>query len=545
MTLREFFVKVGFDVDKGGLHEFFSLQHLLDKVEDKIVEGLTEFVGEFIEKVKQTAEAGEKIELLAQQTGLSTTEIQNLQTATAGAGVPVEALTHSVLTLSRNMYQAAHGGKQMHEAFTRAGVKIKNTDGTLRSASDVLLDLSDHFSSLPDGMDKTAQAAVLLGRHTGTQLIPLLNKGRQGIEKLASALPNLTEEQIKASVEFVHLQKESSNQTAAAWQQTVAPQLPLINDLYKSWVKFRGEVIKLVQPRITSFLTLMLKGLVKVRDVIGSLGKGVLALVKLFTKEWPLLLYIVLSAATGIVIANQAMALAFLETAVAAVAAAARVIFAWAMAAAPFLAVAAAITTLFLYFNELRVYFQGGRSLISRFMKDIQKWAEPRAEDPWWLAAIKDFTRYLTDAMEDIREFSELMGLGFGKKKFKAGAGAGVSKKAIDERADVMTLQAAQKTVRAGKGLSKGAKDALARAGVSEDAFISKYSAGANAPAAPAVAAPPSAQGPQVLQQNTIQIDGSGLSKEDLSGAVQSGLDAHWEAKWNEKLEPASAAAGP
>src|SRR5439155_282552 len=102
----------------------------------------------------------------------------------------------------------------------------------LRSASDVLLDLSDRFAKMPDGVEKTAQAMSVLGRN-GASLIPLLNKGREEIGALANEFPNLTEEQIKASAELVGTQKQLAAVTASLWQRAIAPLLPAINALLK------------------------------------------------------------------------------------------------------------------------------------------------------------------------------------------------------------------------------------------------------------------------------------------------------------------------
>ena len=75
-------------------------------------------------------------------------------------------------------------GKGASEAFRELGIAIKNSDGTLRSSGDVMLDIANKFKAMKDGPEKAALAMKLLGRG-GAELIPMLNMGGTAIEEFS------------------------------------------------------------------------------------------------------------------------------------------------------------------------------------------------------------------------------------------------------------------------------------------------------------------------------------------------------------------------
>jgi len=75
-------------------------------------------------------------------------------------------------------------GKGASDAFRELQVSITNSDGTLRSSGDVMLDIANKFKAMEDGPKKAALAMKLMGRG-GAELIPMLNMGGTAIEKMS------------------------------------------------------------------------------------------------------------------------------------------------------------------------------------------------------------------------------------------------------------------------------------------------------------------------------------------------------------------------
>lgn len=142
---------------------------------------------------------------MAQKFGVPIETLSRLRFAADLSDVSVDTLGASLGRLSRNMAEAAGGSKSAAAAFASAGIGIKNADGSLRAADDVLADIADRFASMPDGAAKTAMAMALMGRG-GATMIPMLNGGAQALRDMGEEAERLglviSSETSKAAEEF-------------------------------------------------------------------------------------------------------------------------------------------------------------------------------------------------------------------------------------------------------------------------------------------------------------------------------------------------------
>lgn len=128
----------------------------------------------------------------------------------------------------------------------KLGVATQDASGRTRSFNDILLDVADKFSTMPNGAEKTAAAIDLFGKQ-GAKLLPVLNKGRQGIEELQDRADKLgitlTTTNVEAVSKYVEANKrlqDSQQQLTLAvgrqalpmWQKLADVQLQLI-DIYQ------------------------------------------------------------------------------------------------------------------------------------------------------------------------------------------------------------------------------------------------------------------------------------------------------------------------
>lgn len=131
--------------------------------------------------VTNTINSADDMAKSASKFGVPIEELSRLAYAGELSDVSLEQMGGSLKKLSMNMSEAAAGTKAQAEAFASVGIAVTNTDGTLRSSSDVLSDLADVFAGMPDGTEKTALAMELLGK-AGTNMIPMLNGGKEALE---------------------------------------------------------------------------------------------------------------------------------------------------------------------------------------------------------------------------------------------------------------------------------------------------------------------------------------------------------------------------
>jgi hypothetical protein len=112
----------------------------------------------------------------AQAMGVPIEQLSQLKHAADMSGASFETLGTGLRRLSRSMVDGS-------DAFAQIGVSATNADGSLRPTMDVLADVSDALSRMPDGAEKTALAMELFGR-SGTELIPMLNGGSSALHDM-------------------------------------------------------------------------------------------------------------------------------------------------------------------------------------------------------------------------------------------------------------------------------------------------------------------------------------------------------------------------
>ena len=134
--------------------------------------------------IKRTIADADNMAKSAQKFGVGVEELSRLKHAADLSGVSLDTLGTSLRKLSQNMQETAKGAKNTAtEAFTALGVSVKNSDGSLRSSTEVMGDVADRLSRMQDGAQKTALAMAIFGK-SGSELIPMLNAGRDGINEM-------------------------------------------------------------------------------------------------------------------------------------------------------------------------------------------------------------------------------------------------------------------------------------------------------------------------------------------------------------------------
>lgn len=164
-----------------------------------------------LEGLNKQLDSIDKMGKMAQAAGVTVEQFSALKYAADLSDVSVEQLSTGMTRLSANMATVAEGSKgPASAAFQALGINVKNADGTLRDASDVMLDVAAKFSGMQDGATKTAIAVALFGR-AGADLIPMLDKGATGIRGMmaeAQALGLVISEKTTAAAEdFVETTK--------------------------------------------------------------------------------------------------------------------------------------------------------------------------------------------------------------------------------------------------------------------------------------------------------------------------------------------------
>lgn len=490
MILRELVVALGLKVDEKSIEKgqraLEGIKGTADGLVSSFAEKAKEFLAEeggflaelgivgaaigfatheLLEHTEQTAEAGHQTEELAQQLGL---EIQELQTLRGGfmlAGASAEAFSTGIGFLSRNMYAAHHGSAEAAKEFARLGVKIKEPNGQLRSTDDVLYDIADKFKEMPKGAEKTGLAMRIFGRGA-KELIPALSRGRAELKAFGEESFHFTEEQIKASEDYVLARKRSAIQIGNFWKSVTAPLLPVMAKFEELKNRIAKVVMDLASPLVRGVFAF-------IAETLKVIASAVLLVVKAY--EW--LMKTVKHFEVDIWLKYAKILWDSLsKTQQIAVKVALAIFAAWMIALLPFGLMVAAIAAVLLFLDDLRVYLDGGDSVIGRIVDHIKAWINAKyADSPFmqFLGGVVDLFKQIVHQIESVVLAAQKAALATGaisQETFDK-----LTKKSdadIKHDTNKITIEAAKKRLGSGQGLTKAEQEALSAEGVNTSEFV-------------------------------------------------------------------------
>lgn len=152
--------------------------------------GITATAAGLAALTQSAIDAADELDDLAQKTGIAVESLSALAYVANVEGVAVEALSGSLAKLARSMSDAARGSKEQAGAFAALGVAVQNSDGSLRSTDAVLRDIAQRFAGYEDSAEKAALAQAIFGK-SGADLIPLLNYGAEGLDRMTQEAQRL------------------------------------------------------------------------------------------------------------------------------------------------------------------------------------------------------------------------------------------------------------------------------------------------------------------------------------------------------------------
>lgn len=117
--------------------------------------------------------------------GLTTDEIQGLQRGFKLAGVEQEQFNGGLEKFVDNIGQAAQGSGALKDILSAHGVELKNTDGSIRSTSELLREFSDIVNAAPDAAAKMALVTDGFGRG-GKAMVGAFEGGSAALDKMIS-----------------------------------------------------------------------------------------------------------------------------------------------------------------------------------------------------------------------------------------------------------------------------------------------------------------------------------------------------------------------
>lgn len=149
-----------------------------------IANGIVDLGKKMIGAAKDTAEYADNVNTLATQYNLTTDQVQEFMYMENLADVSFNTIAGSLTKLTKNMGEAAAGTGSAAEAFNTLGVSVTNSDGTLRTSQEVMMDTINALGNVENATQRDTLAMDIFGK-SAQDLNPLIALGAEGFEALA------------------------------------------------------------------------------------------------------------------------------------------------------------------------------------------------------------------------------------------------------------------------------------------------------------------------------------------------------------------------
>mgnify|MGYP000031048362 CR=1 FL=1 len=183
-----------------------------------------QIAGETLGKmIKDTEDAAEGYRKLSAATGSSVEFLSGFKEAADDVRVSGEAVDSALTKFARGLGGVkdasdgvAENGKGIAASLADIGVNANDAEGKVRPLADILPDVANAFSRMADGPQKTALAIQLFGKQ-GAELIPILNKGKEGLGEMMKAAEEAGLTMSGKTVAAVDKLKQAQDQLGDSW----------------------------------------------------------------------------------------------------------------------------------------------------------------------------------------------------------------------------------------------------------------------------------------------------------------------------------------
>ena len=403
-ALRKLYIVLGLDFDESKFAKALTAERLLAKGAQFAVDAFRALITETVSSVTQLAEFGAAMDDARARTGASVEALQFWGYAAKLSGSDAETMFSALAKLSITMSAARDGSKEAAAGFARLGVRVKGTDGELRSTDEVMRELVGALGRIENPTERGAAAFAVLGKQA-VALAPLLEDGAQGLDLLTDQFVGLglaiDEEGVAAANRFadsLDILREVGLSFRRDFAQPVIAELQPVIDEFFVWVQVNRAVIR---TRIAEYARLLTRGVIGLGKALGVTIKAV----RTFVEQWRLVAVLLGSVGVAAILLNtsalSANAAAATVAGLAALRAGLMSAAAWVGATAPVLLLAAALAFVALAAEDVYYFLTGGDSVIGelgpKWTAFLHEWSKPIPGEAPIMTAIRELVGDVAD----------------------------------------------------------------------------------------------------------------------------------------------------
>ena len=148
-----------------------------------IVGGASVASGAMVNFASSSASAADEIDKMSAKIGISKQGYQEWAYVMGQNGADINSLQMGMKTLITQMDGAAAGTESSVEMFDALGVSIYDANGQMKDQETMMREVLYALADMENGTEKAKLANDLFGR-SGSELMPMLNQGSQGMKEL-------------------------------------------------------------------------------------------------------------------------------------------------------------------------------------------------------------------------------------------------------------------------------------------------------------------------------------------------------------------------
>jgi len=200
--------------------------------------------------------------------GLSAEEYQRIIYIANQSGVAADAMGASMGRLNKNIAMAVAGkNKEFASLMDKAGISMRNTNGSIKSATELLPELADLFQRNQNAGTQARMGNVALGK-SWQALAALLNDGKKGIDDLTERHKMLgitIKDEVVAEGEKFGDQLTDLKLAVNSYGTVISAKLlPLMSPLIEKTIQWVVQNRELITTNVSAFITDMATSLQQV-----------------------------------------------------------------------------------------------------------------------------------------------------------------------------------------------------------------------------------------------------------------------------------------
>jgi hypothetical protein len=224
----------------------------------------------------KSAEAADEIDKMSLKMGLSRKGYQEWSYVMGQNGMDISTLNTGMKTLVNQMESAAKGSKSASSYFDQLGISIYDTNGNLKDQETIMNEAIYALAEVEDTTLRSALATDLFGK-AGTEMLPMLNSGAEGMQELTQRAHDLglvmSDEAVDAGVMFGDTLDDVKKSFGMVITTIGTQAMPIIQKLL-DWVLNNMPTIQKVFSDVFSF----------VGEIVSKVGTVIEALMPVIEK---------------------------------------------------------------------------------------------------------------------------------------------------------------------------------------------------------------------------------------------------------------------